>query len=282
MKLKDLFTTLATRAGIAETDAKLKAVIDAIPDFDVDDETVANPIKTNLITELEAESRPTIKKKLVAQALNGVDAQLEAKLSKIFTAEEIEALKKDEKPTIKKLTRLLAKYDELEASSKPGDQAELNKTILDLNGTIEKLKTDNEVAVNAVRSEYDQKLYFNSLANKVIARADVTDYAKAKEGKRVITDLQETIEAAGGVLDFKTGNVMQKADPTAQLFIDNKPATVDSMLTKTLTENEYIKKSEPAGSTTITTAGGNDGKPAQIGSGILKTIQQATEQSKAS
>ncbi|MCX6217603.1 hypothetical protein [Spirosoma sp.] len=244
MLLKELFKTLAIRAGVPETDAKLVETIDALPELDVDDDIIVKPITGNLITESEAQNRPEIKKVFTAQALNGIDAQVDAVLADLFEGPELESFKTDNKATSKKIAKLVARAKELKSSSKPADQTELNKTITQLNETIDKLKTDHEGVVTTLRSQYDEKLYFNSLANKVIVRPDVVDYAKAKEGKRVIADLQETIESVGGVLDFKTGKIMQKAEPEMQLFIGNKGATIDTLLEKTLVENEYLKKSD--------------------------------------
>ncbi len=266
MLLKELFKVLAIRAGVPETDAKLVEAIAAMPELDVDDDLVAKPITANLITESEAEARPTIKNKFTAQALNGIDAQVDAVLGDLFEGPELESFKTDNKATTKKIAKLLTRAKELKQSSKPSDQTELNKTITTLNETITKLKEEHEGAVNSIKSDYDQRLYFNSLANKVIVRADVVDYAKAKDGKRVITDLQETIDSAGGVLDFKTGKIMQKAEPEMQLFIGNKGATIDSMLEKTLTENEYLKKSDgpaPAAPVPVPAGGPDPAAPQQ-------------------
>ncbi|ARK13060.1 hypothetical protein A6C57_23475 [Fibrella sp. ES10-3-2-2] len=248
MKVKDLFKKMATRAGIAETDAKLTEVIDALPDLDVDDELVANPLTQNLITFAEAEADTKIKGKYTAEALNGIDALLNPVLADFLDQSEIDALKGD-KVTTKKLTKLLDKAKAIKAAG--GSAADATKAITDLNNEIAKLKTDKDSEFATLISKHERERYFDRLAAKVTSRNDVTDYAKAKEGKRVLSDFEDTLESVGGVLDIKTGKVMKKDDPTLPLFIDNKAADADMILNKTLTDNQYIKKSDPVDTTIL-------------------------------
>lgn len=266
MKLTEFVKTLAARVGIADTEAKLTETLGALPDIDIDDDAIVKPITENLITESEATNRPTIKNKFTAEALNGIDSLLDPALVDFFEGTDLETFKNENKATTKKLTKLIAKAKELKASAKPGDQAELNRTINQLNETIDGMKTSHEEAINSLKTEHEHNLYYVELANTVVARGDVTDYAKAKKGKRVITDLKETIDQAGGVVDIKTNKIMQKGDPSMQLYIGNKPATIETMLDKTLTENDYIKKSDPAPTTPVQVpvdkGNGND-KPQQ-------------------
>ena len=266
MKLRELFSKMATRAGIPATDAKFTTALELIPaDADVDDDVVANPLTQNLITSAEAEANPKIKGKFTAEAYNGFDALIDPALSDFLEPAEIEALKGD-KMTTKKLTKLLEKAKAAKAAS--GNSTETALAITKLNEEIAKLKSDGESVVNSLKSQHEEERYYDRLAMKVTARNDVTDYAKAKEGRRVITDFRDTLDGMGGVLDLSTGKVMQKADRTLPLFIDNKAVDVDAVLTKTLTDNDYIKKSEPAPSTVITVPGGkpdaaNEITPAQ-------------------
>lgn len=254
MKLIDLFKKMATRAGIPETDAKFTEALAHIPaDAEVDDEVVANPLTQNLITLGEAEANPKVKAKYTAEALNGLDALLDPNLPDFFDAAELDTIKAD-KSTSKKLSRLIEKAKTLKAAG--GNQADVQKTITDLNTEIAKLKTDSATEIGTLKSQYERERYFDRLAAKVIARNDVTDYAKAKEGRRVINDFQDTLDGVGGVLDLATGKVMQKSDPALPLFIDNKAVDVDGLMSKTLTDNDYIKKSDgPAPVATIQTLG---------------------------
>lgn len=251
MQLKDLFKTLATRAGIAEADANLKAAIDAIPDFDVNDESVANPLRNNLITESEAENKPTIKKKYTAEALNGVDALIDKELGEFFTPEQIEEFKKDQKPTMKKIGQLLAKAKELKTAG--GSSTETAETIRKLNEQITNLTTTKDTEVNDLKAQHQRERFMDRQAAKMLSRSDVNDLAKAKDGRRVMADFDDTVEAVGGVIDHATGKVMQKKDPSLELFIDNKPATVDLLMDKTLKENDWLKKSDPAPTGVVTT-----------------------------
>jgi hypothetical protein len=67
----------------------------------------------------------------------------------------------------------------------------------------------------------------------------------------VLADFVDTLDSVGGVLDIKTGKVMKKDDPTSQLYIDHKAVDADMILDRTLTDNKYIKASDPADETVI-------------------------------
>ncbi len=250
MKVKDLFKKMAVRAGIPETDAKFIAAVDALPDFDVDDESVANPLTNNLITSAEAEADSKIKGKFTAEALNGIDALVNPVLAEFMDQAEIDALKGD-KMTTKKLTKLIEKAKAAKLAT--GNSAETAKAMENLNNEIAKLKTDKDSEIATLTSKHKRERYFDKLAVKVTSRNDVTDYAKAKEGKRVLADFEDMLDTLGGVLDVETGKVMKKDDPTTALFIDHKAVDADMVMEKTLSDNKYIKVSDPADTTIVTT-----------------------------
>lgn len=271
MKLTELFSTLATRAGIDATDAKLTELLATLPDTEVDDETLANKISANLITESEAENRPTIKSKFTAQALNGVDALLTPVLAEFFDETEIAGL---DKSTTKRLGKLLDKAKAAKVAG--GNSTDAAKAIETLNAEITRIKADSETTMTTLKSDFERQRYFDKLATKVIGRNDVTDYAKAKEGKRVLSDFNDTLDTLGGVVDLATGKVMRKDDPTQQLYLANKPLTVDAVLEQTLTENDYLKKSEPAQKATVTVPGA---KPdAGISEAARRNLERAAKE----
>ncbi|OIN55658.1 hypothetical protein [Arsenicibacter rosenii] len=253
MKLKDLFKKMALRAGIAETDANLVATIEAIPDFEVNDDTVVKPLTTNLITESEAENKPTIKTKFTAQALNGVDAVIDPVLAEFMSEEEIAQFKKEEKPTFKKLNKLSEKLKELKVSSKPADKNELNNLQKQYNDEIAKLKTqitqtiqDKDKEIDDIRKTHKRERFDDGLARKVLNRKDLVDFATQKEGRRVVADVYDTLKEIGAQFDYETGKVVQAGDPSLEFFLDNKKASIDDIINKTLADNNYVKKSDPA------------------------------------
>jgi len=276
MKVKDLFIKLATRAGIPEADAKLTALVGQLPDLDVDDESVANPLTANLITQAEAEANPALKKRLTAEALNGVDALLNPVLADFLDQAELDEIKGD-KVTTKRLQKLLDKAKAAKQST--GNSAETAKAIETLNNEIAKLKTDKEAEIGSLKSQYERERYYDRLATKVIGRNDVTEYAKAKDGRRVIADLQDTLETVGGVLDHATGKVMQKADPSLPLYIENKAVDVDFVLEKTLKDNDYIKKSDPAPAGKVKTQGA-DPADSTVSVAAQKNLDRARQAAK--
>lgn len=254
MKLKEVFKKLALRAGIAETDANLVATLEAIPDFEVNDDTVVKPLTTNLITESEAENKPTIKTKFTAQTLNGVDALIDPALAEFMSEEEIAEFKKEEKATFKKLAKLTDKLKELKASGgKPADKNELNNLQKQYNDEIAKLKVqisqiaeDKDKEIENIRKTHKQERFDDGMAATVIARPDLVDYAKQKNGRRVVADVYDTLKELGAQFDYETGSVVQSGDPSLAFFLDNKKATVQDIINKALADNNYIKKSDPA------------------------------------
>ncbi|WP_460973957.1 hypothetical protein [Spirosoma migulaei] len=263
---------MATRAGVTITDAKFTSMLELIPaDADADDTLIANPLSANLITEAEAKANPKIKGVFTAEALNGIDALLDPALADFLEPAEIEALKGD-KMTTKKITKLFEKAKALKLAG--GSSTDTAAALKTLNDEIAKLKTDKDTEIATITSNHERERYFDRLAMKVTARTDVTDFAKAKEGKRVIADFHDTLNAVGGVLDLKTNKVMRKDDNTLPLFIDNKEVDADAILAKTLADNEYIKKSDPAPVAPIQTKGPT-GEEVQISEAQRRNIERA-------
>lgn len=284
MKVSQIIKTLATRAGIAEGDANLTSVLEAVGDIDANDD-LGKALTEKLITEAEAENRPTIKSKFTAQVYNGIDALIHKDLAEFLSADEIEALKKEEKSTMKTLSRIMAKAKELKASGKPGDRADANKLQEQYNAEIEKLKAQLaekeqkfEEEKKTLESSYNEKMYYTELGLQVVGRNDVNDFAKAKKGKRVIDDFKETLEKLGGVLDISTGKIMQAADPKLELYIDSKKATPELVLEKTLAENDYIKKSDPAPQARTITTGDPQAQATQMSEAQRKNLERLKAQ----
>ncbi|WP_234733403.1 hypothetical protein [Tellurirhabdus bombi] len=259
MKAKEFLKILATRAGIADTDANLTAFLDKLADIDADDD-LAKQFTTNLITEKEAENRPTIKAKFTAQALNGVDALIDADLAEFLTPEEIEAVKKEEKSTMKKISKILAKGKELKASNKPADKAQANDLQKQYNEEIEKLKasakeieTKKDAEIEGLKKQHVQDRFNDRLAAKILTRTDVVDAVKSFDGLLGLKALEKTLEKVGGQIDYSTGKLVQTKNPELALYVDNKEATLDGLLDMSLKDNDYLKKSDPAPSTTVVT-----------------------------
>ena len=79
----------------------------------------------------------------------------------------------------------------------------------------------------------------------------MTDKAKAKEARFVLSDFNDTLDSLGGVIDVTTGKIVKKDDPTLELFVGNKAVTVDSVLEKTLKDNDWLKVSDPRNESTV-------------------------------
>ncbi|CCG99831.1 hypothetical protein FAES_1821 [Fibrella aestuarina BUZ 2] len=244
MKLRDLFTQLASDAGIAADDANLTALAAKIPeDAEADDETIVKPIRENLLTVSAAENNEKIKGKFTALALNGVDATIDPVLVELLGEEGAKTFKAENKTTHKRVAKLLEQF---KAQKKGGDTSEAAKTITELNNQLAQIKTTHDTELQTLKDSFARDRFYDRLKIKIVNRADVVDLAKEEDGLLALTALDKKLGAVGGVLDVNTGKIMKKEDPTLELFINNKPATVDGLLDDTLKERKYIKASNPA------------------------------------
>lgn len=268
MKLKDFIEKQAGKISSLDA-AKLATELAKLPDLDLDDEVVG-AIDGALITESEAENRPTIKSKFTAQALNGVDALLNPVLSEFFDETEIAAL---DKSTTKRLAKLIDKAKGLKSSGATPDEAA--KTIRELNELVTKTKADSDTEISSLKSQFQRERYFDKLATKVLGRGDVTDKAKAKEARFVLSDFNDTLDSLGGVIDVTTGKIVKKDDPTLELFVGNKAVTVDSVLEKTLKDNDWLKVSDPRNESTVTVE--NKQKQAEGENPAQRKMRETTE-----
>ncbi|NID09365.1 hypothetical protein [Fibrivirga algicola] len=247
MKLKDFLEKQAGKVGNAIDAAKLTAELAKVADIDIDDD-VANAIDNNLITESEAENRPTIKGTLTARALNGIDSLLNPVLADFLEPDEIESLKGD-KMTTKKLVKLIEKVKGLKTQgATPGEAA---KTISDLNAEILRIKQESETKETTLKGQFARDRFYDKLTATITGRADVIDTVKEEDGLLAIKAFERKIDSVGGVLDVTTGKIMRKDDTTAELFVANKPASVADLLEQSLKEKNYLKVSNAAPTTIV-------------------------------
>lgn len=245
MKLRDLFTQLASDAGIAADDANLIKLAALIPeDAEADDETIVKPIRENLLTVSAAENNEKIKGKFTALALNGVDATIDPVLVELLGEEGAKTFKAENKTTHKRVAKLLEQF---KAQKKGGDTSEAAKTIQELHDQLSQIKSNHEQEVESLKSGFAKERFNDRLVSKILARADVVDLAKDEDGLLAMRAFDKRLDAIGGVLDLATGKIMKKSDPSLELYgSGNKPYTVDGVLDEALTEKKYIKASNPA------------------------------------
>jgi hypothetical protein len=288
MLLSTLLKNLANRAGKTDADAILIAALASVPQtLDIPDE-LCTAISSALITTTEARANSDLKKHFDALALNGLDTSISPYLDDLFEGDDLIGIKAD-KSTGKKVTKLAEKAKalkvelaEAKAAGNTPDVKKYTDQITTLNGQISTLTTGRATAVSeavsATEAKFERQIFESTLSGKVLSRTDVNDFAKGHGGQRVVDDFYRTVKAKGGVLDYKTGKIMQAADQSLPLFIDNKEATQDMLLQTTL-EGDYLIKGVgvPAGTVIVPVIG----QPVAGGSAASRSMATSAAQAAA-
>lgn len=254
MLIAALLTNLANRAGITAQDAKLIDALQAMPaDLDVPD-ALANAVVAGLMNETEAKNNATLKKHFAGQALNTLDGLYDPELDDLLADDpDLPTLKSDKSSTFKKAQKLLAKTKELKAKLAAAETPkevkqytdQINKLTRDLSDAATKYEAEKATALAEQKRGFQKDLFEKDFTAKLLARTDLNDFARAKNGRRVLTDYLEYLDEKGIVIDYETGKLVQKADPKLDATIDGQLVTSEALLEKVL-EGDYLKKGDTA------------------------------------
>jgi hypothetical protein len=257
MKLAELIAKLSKKAGVDVNGEDFKKI--SIPDVDVPDE-VATAIDTKLMNEQAAISYPSIKNKIKAEALNGIDALVNS----IIEEDQLQGtddIKNAESSfeRVKKLYGFQKNHfnQKLKDAVKPGSKdgadkdtyekqiAELNKAIADL----KKTQSEKEAEFNNTRE--------SDLTNFEIQKILLgKDYALPKEMDADLkiqtanAAIAKQLQAQGFKIirhpETKQLSVV-KTDGTPAYNQANEPVELTSLIDGALAQNKLLKVNDGAG-----------------------------------
>ena len=251
--LSEIIQSVATKAGIAADNAELKAIVTnaevmkvAIPD------SLAASFEGNIHSLESAES--SLRSKLHAEALNGVDAYLMEIAQKEFGLgdEDIKPIKESKKTNerVKLLAAKVAELTEKKAGAAAPDKAKITEQINALNQKIADITKANETAISDLTAKHldeitsikqDGSLSSYQYAMEVPVDVNITT-AKQFLSRAMARDGVKT------VYDKTTGTIkLVKQDGTD--YFDPKTNTkinYNDYEKSVLAENKLLKVADPA------------------------------------
>lgn len=273
-KLGEVLKSLSGKAGVNADDDTLKKLLamQEVSLFELPDE-IANALEQKLLTEESAVANPIVRSKVFAEALNGVDAELDNVVNDFGFDDNFKtAYKGIQKNTNEKVRKikegLKAQLEEAKKkANSSGDPADKTK-VTALENQIKELTT-NAQAKDRMHAQELENLKSQALSDKkqFTLKSVLSGKPLPKNGLspevniQVAKTLVESEMAKHGLqfLFDDAGNLIlkQKKDGAEiDYFVDNKKMDAGSFIDGVLSQNKFVHVSDSA---QATNAGGNNG-----------------------
>lgn len=273
-KLGEVLKSLSGKAGVNADDDTLKKLLamQEVSLFELPDE-IANALEQKLLTEESAVANPIVRSKVFAEALNGVDAELDNVVNDFGFDDNFKtAYKGIQKNTNEKVRKikegLKAQLEEAKKkANSSGDPADKTK-VTALENQIKELTT-NAQAKDRMHAQELENLKSQALNDKkqFTLKSVLSGKPLPKNGLspevniQVAKTLVESEMAKHGLqfLFDDAGNLIlkQKKDGAEiDYFVDNKKMDAGSFIDGVLSQNKFVHVSDSA---QATNAGGNNG-----------------------
>ncbi len=259
----EILKSLAGKAKIKvdnETLKKLLSFTDAAQ-FELPDE-IANAFEQNLLTEESATAHQNVRRKLFAEALNGVDAELENYLSDFEFDDafktQFKGIQANTNEKVRQLktglqNQLKAAKEKAKNSGNPNDKAEveaLKGQIADLNKKEAELKLMHKTEIENLKMQNlnDRKDYTlrSTLSGKSLPKNGLSPDINILTAKTLIT---QDMAKHGLVFYFDdNGNpVLKQKKDGAEIdyYVDNKPVNFDQFIDGVLAQNKFVQINDP-------------------------------------
>lgn len=288
MKLVDLFTDLAKKAGITDlTDPKFKDFLSS--QLEIDDDT-AKKIQSELFNMEAAKANQTLRSHFHAQSMRGVDTEVDRWLTDEDYSDddktEIKGLDSSTKKMVtaynKKIAKLNARMEEIKKGTgkqaQPGELEKLRNDINVLNADIGKIKADHASEITKLNEQHIAKMNEKDL-DFILSSYN---YAFPKEMKlpakiaAVKAVLMPELTSKGLKLAGNNGTLeLQKSDGTKYFNEANQETSLTQFIDKVLADNNLLAVAEPNPG-----GGGGTGTPGTGGAAdkVDKTLLDAVEQ----
>jgi len=283
MKLNEQLTKAFQKLGVDTSTAEMQTILGnaALASIEVP-EAVSNVLAKDFFTKESALQNPEIKSAIRAEALNGVDAEVDALATKFGLDEETITAIKAEKKSGKRYALLVDKIADLKeksANATGKDKDALSKQIEKLNAEILAAKTDGDARVANV-----EKL---RKTDKIGWELDgiYNNYEYA-----LPTDKNISIQAAKSIIDgiskekgirfeISDKGVQILTSEGTQYFENNTPVTPQDFIKKNLLEKKILKVSEGNGKAPERQERSNGNMPKQFETNDFKSAVKSMMES---
>jgi hypothetical protein len=274
MKIGDFLNKMASKVG-KQND---KAIIDLLNRTEISQIEIADDVANAMVSELMsfdgAKNNSTIKSHFLAEALNGVDAELATTVNELGLDADIFKDNKNTYEKVRKLRETIKDLQEQKSDAKGKEKAELQKTINELNEKLAQMIEGHKKELEETKSQYEGQmlnhLMFSSLKGKNYANKDMPADTSAKIAQVLITDELAKL----GVKTVNDSGILRlkRTKDDTEYFDDNhKQVTYDDFVTKVLADNKLLAVSDPA-------KGNNPLKPPIVGDPIKVEGDKGTQQ----
>ncbi|GEO08770.1 hypothetical protein [Segetibacter aerophilus] len=257
-----LLNSLSGKAGIKPDDETLKKLLAfvEVSQFELPDE-FANALERNLLTQESAAANPDVRSKIFAEALNGVDAELERSVGDFEFDDSFKGELKGIKSTHEKVRRITAGLkDQLKAAKEkanktgdPKDKAEvdvLKKEIENANTQMNNLKLMHQTEIDNLKTANlnDKKEFTlkSKLAGKPLPKNGLPPEINILTAKTLIS---QEMAKQGIIVTFdEAGNpVLKQRKDGADIdyFVDNKKIDYDNFVDGVLASNKFVQINDP-------------------------------------
>lgn len=276
----EILKSLAGKAKIKLDDETLKKLLSFTDtaQFELPDE-IANSFEQNLLTEESATANQNVRSKLFAEALNGVDAELNTFIDDFEFDDafktEFKGIQKNTNEKARKLksalqANLKAAKEKATKTGDPNDKAqvtalqnqiaELNKKIADRD-LLHKTEIDN--LSNKNRDVIKDFTLRSKLSGKPLPKNGLNPEINILTAKTLV---QQELAKHGLVFHVDdNGNTVlkQRKDGTEiDYFVDNKPVNFDQFLDGVLAQNKFVQVNDQQSNQS---ASGNNQQTTQTG-----------------
>lgn len=254
----EILKSLAGKAKIKLDDETLKKLLSFTDasQFELPDE-IANAFEQNLLTEESATANTNVRSRIFAEALNGVDAELDTMLGDFEFDDAFKTtykgIQKNTNEKVRQLktglqNQLKAAKEKAKNSGDPNDKAQvtaLQNQINDLNKKQEDLKLMHKTEIENLKMQNlnDRKDYTlrTKLSGKPLPKNGLSPEINILTAKTLIS---QDMAKNGLVYYFDdNGNAVlkQKKDGAEiDFFVDNKKIDFDSYLDGVLAQNKFV------------------------------------------
>lgn len=250
-----LLVSLAGKAGIKKEDETLKKILGfaEVAQLELPDE-FSNALEQKLLTEDSARANVNVRSKIIAEALNGIDSELDGFAGELEFDDTVKGqIKGIQKNTNEKLRLLRENVKNLVAEKGKGskkDDAVLQAEIKKLNDDAAKIKSDYEKQISDLSSTHSQKekdwnLKF-SLVTKPLPKNGLPAEVNILTAKHLVE--QEMAKQGISVKYDAAGNATLKRVENGtemEYFVNNKPVTYSDFIDGVLAQNKFVQINDP-------------------------------------
>ncbi len=267
MQSGELIKSLALKAGIKVEDETLKKIL-SFTDFSQFElpEEFYKPLEQNLLTEESALVHGKVAPKLKAEALNGLDAELDNTATELpfddATKADIKGIKQNTHEKQRRLTAAIKKsigqlQEEIKTAKKNPKSEENNKEIENLNKVIESLNREIDNVKIMYKSELenmklsslnDKKEFTLSttLAGKPLPKNNLPQYVNILTAKTLVKEEMAKNGLQLSFDDFGNPVIKQlKEGAYVNYFVDNKPVDYNGFIDGVLAKDKFLQINDP-------------------------------------